>query len=74
MPALFVLAFLIPFLFFIGLYLNRFRLDRISTRKIWGYLYNEYKKAAYYWEIIKILLKEFMIIVLTYYEDYVYFI
>ena len=34
-------------------------------------MYNEYKSKAYFWETIKILQKEFMIIVLTYYEDHI---
>lgn len=35
----------------------------------WGYLYNEYKKEAYFWELIKIIEKELIILSLVYYED-----
>lgn len=40
-----------------------------ETRKIWGYLYNEYSEKTYFWEIVKILEKGFMIVFLTFYED-----
>ncbi|CAD8100869.1 unnamed protein product [Paramecium primaurelia] len=45
------------------------QIDRQWTRKIWGYLYNEYSQQAYFWEIVKILEKGFMIVFLTFYED-----
>ncbi|CAD8116384.1 unnamed protein product [Paramecium sonneborni] len=34
-----------------------------------GYLYNEYKKEAYFWELIKIAEKELIILSLLYYQD-----
>ena len=34
-----------------------------------GYLYHEYKNNAYFWEIVKILEKELVIIILKFYED-----
>ena len=37
--------------------------------RLYGYLYNEYSKDTYYWEIIKICQKELIIIFLTFYED-----
>jgi hypothetical protein len=39
------------------------------VRKAWGYLYNEYRKLAYFWEIVKICQKELIIIFLAFYED-----
>ena len=35
----------------------------------WAYLYLEYKKDAYFWELIKIVEKELIILSLVYYED-----
>jgi hypothetical protein len=52
---------------FKGLYVSRDKLDDKATRLHWGYLYNEYKKDAYFWEIVKIVEKELIIIFLTYY-------
>lgn len=43
----------------------------MKFRELWGYLYNEYAIKAYYWEFVKILQKECIIIVLSYYEDYI---
>ncbi|CAD8174765.1 unnamed protein product [Paramecium pentaurelia] len=69
LPMLLILAILIPIYFFYGLYSNSNLLDDKKVRLQWGYLYNEYTKRAYFWEVIKILQKELMIIFLTYYDD-----
>lgn len=54
---------------FSSLYRLQYKLDEEETRKSWGYLYNEYSPKAYFWEIVKILEKGFMIVFLTFYED-----
>ncbi|CAD8168810.1 unnamed protein product [Paramecium pentaurelia] len=69
LPATLTLALIIPAYMFISLYLQRHNLEDEITRKNWGYLYNEYSRNAYFWEIIKILQKGFIIIFLTFYED-----
>lgn len=63
------IGILIPLYFFYKLFNIKDRLNQIENRSTWGFLYNEYSKWAYYWEIVKILLKEIIIIILTYYED-----
>jgi len=68
-PMLFAFAIFVPIYFFFGLYSNFKKLDEKKVRLQWGYLYNEYTKSAYFWEVIKIAQKELMIISLTYYED-----
>lgn len=35
----------------------------------WAYLYIEYKETVYFWELIKIIEKELIILSLIYYED-----
>lgn len=62
----------LPFYFFWQLSSLKGKLNRISIRAKFGYLYNEYKLQAYYWEIIKILLKELIIIVLIFYQDQIF--
>ncbi|CAD8110353.1 unnamed protein product [Paramecium primaurelia] len=69
LPMLLILAIFIPIYFFYGLYSNSNALDDKNVRLQWGYLYNEYTKHAYFWEVIKILQKQLMIIFLTYYDD-----
>ncbi|CAD8213410.1 unnamed protein product [Paramecium pentaurelia] len=69
LPMLVVLAIIIPISFFYNLYSNSHQLNDKKVRLQWGYLYNEYTKTAYFWEVIKISQKELMIIFLTYYED-----
>ncbi|CAK55869.1 unnamed protein product (macronuclear) [Paramecium tetraurelia] len=70
-PSLFILGLFIPFLFWFVVYYNRKQLNSMKVRKMWGYLYNEYKLETYYWETLKILQKEIIILVLLYYSDYV---
>ncbi|CAD8067418.1 unnamed protein product [Paramecium sonneborni] len=71
LPSTLALALIIPAYMFINLYIQRQKLEEENTRKNWGYLYNEYSKNAYFWEIVKILQKGFIIIFLTFYEDLV---
>ncbi|CAD8125608.1 unnamed protein product [Paramecium sonneborni] len=68
-PMLLFLAILVPTFFLYELFKNRQNLDNKSTRLQFGYLYNEYTKTVFYWEVIKIAQKEFMIIFLTYFQD-----
>ncbi|CAD8125739.1 unnamed protein product [Paramecium sonneborni] len=69
LPFLLILGIFIPCQLFYILYKNRKNLDQRSTRLYWGYLYHEYKREAYFWELIKILQKELIILSLIYYED-----
>ncbi|CAK74425.1 unnamed protein product (macronuclear) [Paramecium tetraurelia] len=70
-PLLFTFGFLLPCSFWYGVYKNRDHLDYYSVRKTWGYLYNEYRIHAYFWETLKIVQKQIIIIVLAYYDDHV---
>ncbi|CAD8143728.1 unnamed protein product [Paramecium pentaurelia] len=70
-PAFLVIGVILPLFFWFIVYYYRKRLDEPKIRKVWGYLYNEYKLSSYYWETIKIMSKEFIILVLIYYEDYI---
>ncbi|CAD8121897.1 unnamed protein product [Paramecium sonneborni] len=71
LPLLIFIGFIIPLFFFISLYSNKKVLNEKKTRKKWGYLYNEYKLEAYYWEIIKIVKKQCLILFISYYDEYV---
>ncbi|CAD8211891.1 unnamed protein product [Paramecium octaurelia] len=70
-PLLLFFGAIMPIYLWYGVRKNLHRLDLTKVRQIWGYLYNEYKLHAYYWETIKILQKELIIIVLAYYEDHI---
>ncbi|CAD8108038.1 unnamed protein product [Paramecium primaurelia] len=70
-PLLFIISSFIPCCLWFGLFKNKHQLNNISIRRIWGYLYNEYKNNAYYWETLKIIEKEAIIIVLIYYNDHI---
>ena len=70
-PVLLVIGLVIPIILWFGIFKNRKNLNDTSVKSVWGYLYNEYKLSSFYWETIKITQKEFIIIVLAYYEDYI---
>lgn len=67
-PFFIVIAIIIPLIFFIFLYSNRNDLDSNDSRMNWGFLYNEYKNSGYFWEIVKLIEKELIIIILSFYE------
>ncbi|CAK69239.1 unnamed protein product (macronuclear) [Paramecium tetraurelia] len=69
LPGLLIIAFLIPFLFYYALYINKDNLNDKKVRQQWGYLYNEYKTDVYFWEVVKIVEKELLIIFLSYYDE-----
>ncbi|CAD8109141.1 unnamed protein product [Paramecium sonneborni] len=68
-PVLLFISILIPLYFFMSLYSNKTTLSQKITRNKWGYLYNEYNLDAYYWELIKITVKQLLIIFLSFYDD-----
>ncbi|CAD8126262.1 unnamed protein product [Paramecium sonneborni] len=69
LPVLIILSIAVPFFFLYGLFTNKTTLDSKQTRLRWAYLYIEYKKNAYFWELVKIFEKELIILSLIYYED-----
>ncbi|CAD8087563.1 unnamed protein product [Paramecium sonneborni] len=71
LPLIIIFGFILPFFLWYGVHKNRHSLDKTQVRQTWGYLYNEYKLNTYYWETIKIFQKQIIIIVLTYYDDYI---
>ncbi|KAM3127333.1 hypothetical protein pb186bvf_020559 [Paramecium bursaria] len=70
-PTLLLVGILIPVFLWYGVYKNRDNLNDTKIKQIWGYLYNEYRKEVFFWETIKIIQKDFIIIGLAYYEDYI---
>ncbi|CAD8108887.1 unnamed protein product [Paramecium primaurelia] len=68
-PFLSLLGILIPLGLLLGLYNQRHNLIYKRGKNLFGYLYYEYKPQAYFWEIIKIITKELVILFLIFYED-----
>ncbi|CAD8112865.1 unnamed protein product [Paramecium sonneborni] len=68
-PILFLFGILIPAGLLYGLYQQRHKLIYKRGKSLFGYLYYEYKPKAYFWEIIKIVTKELVILFLIFYED-----
>ncbi|CAD8083698.1 unnamed protein product [Paramecium primaurelia] len=71
-PGYIIICFLVPFLFFIFLFILKNKLDEIKLRKHICYVFNEYKQENYYWEFIKIMQKIIMIFIIIYFETNIY--
>lgn len=70
-PMLILWVLLLPFLFMFLVWRKRKVLEARSTQMTLGYFYKEYSLNSYLWEFVKIFEKEFMVIVLVYYEEVV---
>jgi len=69
MPLLIFWILIIPSLIFGSLYKNRDKLDTPVVRYSLGFLYNEYRKDIYYWEMLKITLKLIITVILNIFES-----
>ncbi|KAL4474981.1 hypothetical protein ABPG74_001677 [Tetrahymena malaccensis] len=56
-PVCLLWALIIPTYFFFKLKSNREYLDQIRMKFQFGFIYQEYKRSCYYWELVKICLK-----------------
>ena len=54
LPVLIVFGFLIPIILYRNMSRFKDKLDDTNVLRLYGYLYNEYSKVTYYWEILKI--------------------
>ncbi|CAD8134925.1 unnamed protein product [Paramecium pentaurelia] len=69
LPMLSIFGVIIPFGLLLCLVYNKDKLQYKRGKSVFGYLYYEYKPQTYFWEIIKIVTKELIIIFLIFYED-----
>lgn len=70
-PMLILWVLLLPLMFMFMVWRKRKVLDLKDTRMKLGYFYKEYSLESYLWEFVKIFQKEFMVIILVYYEEFV---
>ncbi|CAK64034.1 unnamed protein product (macronuclear) [Paramecium tetraurelia] len=68
-PVLVIFGGIIPLVLLAILYRFRKYFHFERTRKIWGYLFNDYKENSYYWEIIKIFQREVIMLSLIINEE-----
>lgn len=56
LPSIFVFMLLVPILMFVGLNkaASKKILNKIAVKYKYGFLYNEYKNTAFFWEFVKI--------------------
>ncbi|CAD8166475.1 unnamed protein product [Paramecium octaurelia] len=70
-PMLIVWVTFLPLLFLFLVYKNRATIHTKQTKLIYGFFYLEYQLNSYLWEFVKLFQKEFMVIILAYYESQV---
>ncbi|EGR32881.1 hypothetical protein IMG5_067870 [Ichthyophthirius multifiliis] len=68
-PVLSIIGVIIPLYFFYNLYRGKSKLDSPQMKYKLGFLYIEYKKNAYFWEILKIVEKTFVLITINFYDS-----
>lgn len=54
---------------FIKLYKNKDDLNKIKST--WGYLFSEFNENAYFWEIVRLGMKNLVIIIITLFDQYI---
>lgn len=62
-PSIVVWGLGIPFFALILMYRDRFRLEQVTTKEKFGFLYNGYTSLLYYWEIVIMYRKIAMIFI-----------
>ncbi|CAD8095118.1 unnamed protein product [Paramecium sonneborni] len=72
-PGSSLIGLILPLSLFFILYINREQHDTIKFRRHIGYLFNEYQKKNYFWEIIKLWKKSIIITILINFETDIFF-
>ncbi|KAL4498518.1 hypothetical protein ABPG72_019636 [Tetrahymena utriculariae] len=70
LPSLAIWVFLIPIFFLKKMYDGRDRLDKIEMQYKFGFLYTEYKKTSYFWELVKVYQKTFITFFINICDNY----
>ncbi|CAK64062.1 unnamed protein product (macronuclear) [Paramecium tetraurelia] len=68
-PILFIIGIIIPLILFLILYNKRYNLNQEKVRKIWGYIFNDYKESSFYWEIFRVSEREILLLSLIIFEE-----
>ncbi|EAS04602.2 transmembrane protein, putative (macronuclear) [Tetrahymena thermophila SB210] len=70
LPTLALWVFLVPLYLFRSMYKNREKLNKIDMQYKFGFLYTEYKKNSYFWELVKVYQKTFITFFINIYDSY----
>ncbi|KAL4436221.1 hypothetical protein ABPG74_018205 [Tetrahymena malaccensis] len=70
-PSLIVWVIIFPLILFLQIYISKKRhtLQNIQVNLKYGFVFQEYKEYAYYWEFVKIVQKTGIIIILNFYSQ-----
>ena len=70
MPLFIIFFILLPIFLLLKLFLihKNKSFHKLGNLVSYGYLYSEYNNKAYFWEIVKVCLKNFMNIVVSFYS------
>ncbi|CAD8090423.1 unnamed protein product [Paramecium sonneborni] len=71
-PGSLIIGLILPLSLFFILYIKQNQHNKIKFRRHIGYLFNEYNKKNYFWEIIKLWKKTILIIILIYFETHIF--
>ena len=69
LPSIVLWGLGIPIFGLIQIFLNKENLEKISVRKKYGFLYRGYKKTFYYWDILIMYRKIFIIALAVFLRD-----
>ncbi|CAD8154320.1 unnamed protein product [Paramecium pentaurelia] len=68
-PVLLIIGIIIPLILFLILYKKRYHFNQEKVRKIWGYIFNDYKESSFYWEIFRVSEREIILLSLIIFEE-----
>ncbi|CAD8102095.1 unnamed protein product [Paramecium primaurelia] len=71
LPLLIIFGLFIPLFLFIKLSENKFNLNNYKIKQKYGYLFNEYSKTHYYWESVKLMYRQLLILIIVLLQDYI---
>ncbi|CAD8072342.1 unnamed protein product [Paramecium sonneborni] len=71
LPLLIFFGILIPLFLFLKLSHNKSNLSNYKIKQKYGYLFNEYSKAHFYWESVKLMYRQLLILIIVLLQDYI---
>ncbi|CAK64107.1 unnamed protein product (macronuclear) [Paramecium tetraurelia] len=71
LPLLIMFGLIIPLFLFLRLSQNKYNLSNYKIKQKYGYLFNEYSKTHYYWESVKLMYRQLLILIIVLLQDFI---
>ncbi|CAD8149251.1 unnamed protein product [Paramecium octaurelia] len=71
LPLLIMFGLIIPLFLFIKLSQNKSNLSNYKIKQKYGYLFNEYSNTHYYWESVKLMYRQLLILIIVLLQDFI---